>query len=223
LPPEVSELFEKANIRLDTNQLGNMGYFNAESLADLQDQVNEIIAEYFSRELTEEKLVIRYIIQTTCAYCLDIDGKVVPNGSPEWVKSNEYMWINGTIDQHASQTHPFGINVYAKPQRKEVYKYKSGMVKTEYHNVDTYNDLKKQKDIKSVKTKDRPYLKFLDDFVAMRKPNGEELKEIDYTEDSAKFFVDMLVSICHINEKIKDMLEPDKIQHIIDSKQRLLS
>ena len=209
LPFEISKLFLDANIRMDTNRAGNDGYFYADSLSGLNNKIHEIIEEYHSRELVSKKTVIRYIIQTTCLYCLDPDGNPVPNGQSRWTKTEDYRWINGTIDQDATHPEAYGIRIFAAPSIKEVYKYKSGTTKEEYHRVDN--------------PKEGTHLDWLVSFCSMRPPEGEDLKEIDYTESTAKFFVDLLLSICRINESIKDKLEPDKIQIIIDNKQKLLN
>jgi len=175
LPPEISKLFLDANIRLDTNRAGNAGCFYADSLLDLNKKIHEIIEEYHSRELISKKIVIRYVIQTTCAYCLDPDGNPVPNGREGWTKTKNYCWKGGTIDQDATHREPYGIRIFAIPKNKEVYKYKSGKVKEEYYNVNN--------------PKEGSCLDWLNSFCSMRAPRGEDLKEIDYTEDTARFLL----------------------------------
>lgn len=210
LPTDIVALFSKAGIALDRNRARNQGYLFADTYEGLKKKVLELIHEYHSKETIEDKIVVQYIIQTTCSYCLDIDGNIVPNRSPLWTKTNDSRWKGGTIDQHAMEPKPYGFQVYARGCQKEVNKYKSGTIKTEYHYLGI-NDIE-----------EGTYLHWLNSFAAMTAPRGEKLKEIDYTEENAKFFVDLITSICQLNEKIKDFVTPDKILSIINSKQKLL-
>lgn len=209
LPSEIVNLFKKANIDLKRNRLRNEGFFSASTLKELEQQISDIVAEYYSRECIESKIVIKYIVQTTCAYCHNTKGDIVPNGAPEWTESKEYHWCQGTIDQHSNQPKPYGIRVFARAYTKEVYKYKSGAIKTEY----LYLHPEKE---------DGQYLYHLNEFCSIAEPAGEKCKEIDYSEDVAEFFVVLLTSICKINDAIKDKLEPEKIKEIAQNKQKLL-
>jgi len=210
LSPDVVKLFEDAGIELHQNRMKNSGYFVSNTYEGLKDSIENVINEYYSKELLESKIVIRYIIQTTCLYCLDIDSNIVPNGEKYWTKTDSYSWKEGTIEQHEQRPQSFGFNVYAKPYRKETSKFKSGRIETKYEFLHH-------------ETERGTYLDWLNSFVSMTAPRGENIKEIDYTEEAAAFFVELLTSICQLNEKIKDFLTPDKLIKVIENKQKLLA
>lgn len=208
LPAEIAKIFMDAGIRLQRNQLKNYGYFSDSTYDGLLKQVREIGKEYMSRELVSEKTVIRYSISTSCAYCLDIDGKIVPNGQFQWTKTEDYSWKNGTLVQHAAQPRPFGFQIFAKPFIRKDYKYRSGKTVTEYDMLTSFGGSRVKKD--------QQWLQWLEAVCSMDEPN-DEIKEIEYNEYVAKFFVDMIKSICMINEKIKDFIEPESIKKIAES------
>lgn len=217
LPSDVAVMLKVALISLENNRSGNPGFFSDKTLDALLTQVSSVITEYFSKKLVESKIVIKYTIQTTCSYCLDVDGEIVPNGMPEWVGEDRngkhgYKWQNGTIGQNATNPHPFGLSVFARASKKEVFQYRSGKTVSKYSYLNS-GDIDRE---------EQRYLHHLNSFASMSAPKGENPREIDYTENVARFFVDLLTSICRINEKIKDVLEPDKIAIIAESGQKLL-
>lgn len=216
LPEDIVKLFDDAGVDLDWNpaRRTRSGFFSSQTMQGLLSDVQERTAEYFSREMIEDKIVIRYDIQTTCSYCLSVDGAIVPNGRPEWVLSDSYDWLQGTVEQNSNKRHPYGILIYAIPAKRRTYKYKSGKEKTEYEELYT-NSMDKDQE---------GFLYHLASFVSMKPPGGwhSKLKEIDYTEDAAKFFVNLLTNICRLNERIKDMLDPKSLMKLIESGQKLL-
>lgn len=216
IPQNIVELFDAAQIDLSRNQLRRKGYFTSDTIDGLTKQVLKCCEEYLSRKMISHEIVIKYCIQTTCSYCLDIKGEVVPNGSNEWTKTKDgsYHWKQGTENQHANEHHPFGINIYAKPFHKREFKYKSGKIKQEYEHFSAFGS--------SETKKNQHYLKWLEGISSICPPEHGKIMEITYSEDVAKVFVDMLKGICMINEKIKDLITPDKIQLIADSKLKLL-
>ena len=218
LPVDVVQKLQAANISLNQNRLRNLGFFRDSTLDGLKKQIGCIVEEYFSRKLISEKIVIRYFVKTSCSYCLSPDGDPVPNGSQDWTGSEDYNWKTGTVDHNAYKPNAYGIEVYAKPCVREDYTYKSGIKKTEYNSISrnvTFSDVKET----------NYYLRWLDDLVAMVKPDGmqdTDTHEIDYTEQTAAFFVNLISSICKLNEKIKDQLDPKSILKLISQKQHLL-
>jgi hypothetical protein len=216
LPEEITKLFDAAGMVLKKNpaRQSRIGFYSAAKMCDLKNEITEVVEEYFSRELSESKKVIRYDIQTTCSYCLNIHGEIVPNGSREWVLSDTYDWKQGTVQQNATNRNPYGILVYAEPFKKQVYKYKSGKEKIEYNQIFT-NGMSED-----------DFLYHLASFCSMCPPDRWEdsnLKEIDATPAAATFFVELLTSICRLNENIKEKLDPKSILKLIASKQKLLT
>ena len=222
LPDNIVELFKKSGIEVHLNpgRRSKEGFYMFNTLEGLISQIQADISEYFSRELIESKIVIRYKIATTCAYSINSEGKIVPNCyEVDWGKEDEDLnWRHGTESQDAAHSNPYGILVYAKPFNKKTYRYKSGIEKVELEGYYTNGH----------SFKEGRYLYYLASFASMSVPSdryedGEQgLAELNYTEDVAKFFVDLLTSICNLNEKIKNLLSPEELIKVIESGQKLL-
>lgn len=216
LPQKISTLFRDHGIILNQNRLGNYGYFASNKMNDLIKQVKNTIDLFFSRKLVKKETVIQFQIRTTCSYCKSRgkNGDIVPNGY--WIedkyKKGGCDWFGGNITQDAAHRYPYGILVYARPFHKKTFEYIDSSKVFEYENISGNENFDNEY-----------YLKFLNDFCAMDPMRDVEMQEIPYTEESAKFFVNLLVSICSLNDKIKEYLNSDGIQFLIDSKIKLLS
>ncbi len=217
LPKDIVELLESAQINTGSNQLKNKGYFTNTTYGGLVSEIRNCVKEFLSKTLIGERIVIKYAIKTSCAYVLDIDGCVVPNAGKEWTRLEERAindWKNGTVSQHAANCRPFGIEVYAKPYLRKEFKYGSGQIKIEYEYISaSYYITSDENDF---------YLRWLGGVTTIAVPDESHLQEIDYSEEVAKVFVDMLKGICVLNEKIKDFLTPESIKIIANSGKRLL-
>jgi hypothetical protein len=213
LPQDIVALFEKAQIRMHINKMKNRGYVTSSTYDGLVKSIKNICEEYLSRELINEKIVLKYQVETSCSYMLNEDSEIVPNGF--WARNGK--WKGGTMSTHAASPETYGIWVYVKPMVRKDYKYKSGTQKTEYihisHAGEKFDDLKKE----------MYNLRWLDDLTAIKSRFHGQVKEIDYSESVAEFFVGMIKFICNLNEKIKDFLEPEMIQMIVDKKMNLLT
>lgn len=206
LPKDIVEQFKAANIDMRSNRIGNEGYLAAETKEGLMKLVKDIAEEFMSRELISEKIVIRYAINTACHYCI-VNGEVVPNG--HYVPSDERnanYWKGGNIHNGSTDRHPYSLSVYAKPFVKREYQYKSGKTKIEYEQLCYGGDIAHR-----MKEADER-LAFLDDFVKMY-PDSGDVQDVDYTADTCRFFTNLVVAICKLNEQIKD-LTPEAIMLI---------
>ncbi len=213
LPIDIVRKLEDAKINLNHNRSRNAGFFCDDTLGGLHKQISECIKSYQSKTPIKEEIIIRYSINTLCSYCIE-DGEIFPNGS--WCDFEKTGWSGGTIDTHAAHQRPIGFDVFAEPKKKVTYQWKSGKTTSEYENIEEYDNLPEKGD------KDY-YLHWLDS-VCSAVPNREgKCKEIEYTEDIAKFFVDMIVAVCQINERIKDFLEPEQIKEIVEKKIKFLN
>lgn len=226
LPQDIVQLFKEANIDLQQNRLRNLGYICDVTLDGLRNKVRAIGLEYMSRELILEKIVLHYVIQTQCSYAKTKSGEICPNPSHKWTGMGygnydkdydpDNKWFSGNVDISATRNSPFGYQIYINPSVKRVYQYKSGKTKTEYSNLNQGGKIAQEAMEKGY------YLKWLEAVPCISSPNGASVKEMDYSEDVAEFFVNMIKSICQLNEKIKDFLEPDMILKIAQSKVKLL-
>ena len=222
LPKNIMELFKNANIDMRHNRCGTDGYFSEPTYDGLIKEVKEATLEYFSREMTGEKIIIQYAIQTQCSYALNIVGDVVPNPSEEWTKMKypdnpKNRWKEGTIPINAMSRKPFGLLVYVRPLIKREYKYRSGETKAEYTGIRC-----DETEMAKTALEKGYFLSWLNDVPCISIPEEAKIKEIDYSENVCEFFVNMIKSICVLNEKIKDFLEPDSIKLIAEQKQKFL-
>ncbi len=216
LPENIIADFESAGISLECNpaRRSKTGFFAADTLHGLTEKVKNVISDYFSTEKIEDKLVIQYIIQTTCEYGINSADEITPNCCEKWaVDSEEIDWHSGTVEQGSFNSHPYGIVVYAEVFRKQTFRYRSGKEYVDY-NVPLGDEVK-----------DGSFVDRLSSFVRISVPHNkdqEDAEEIDCTEDAAEFFVGLLTSICRLNEKIKTMIDPKSILELIGNKQKLL-
>lgn len=194
-----------AGLEFDTDKKGNPGYFSSTDIDNLVYKIRLHCLEYFGREITEDSIVIKYSIETNCSYVIGKDGDICPNGSSTYMDSFEgNSWKDGTLETSATSKFPFGLKIYAKPFRKIVSKYNNGTTKSEYTRIEQ---------------NDGYYLNWLNDLVHISMPPNGLSGEIKYTEDNAKFFVDMVKWVCNTNENIKSMFSsPDKLQETIQYK-----
>lgn len=202
-----------------------LGTFYAKSLDELKNNFKKILEEAISGEILEDRNVILYDIKTYCSYCVS-EGIPVPNGY--YIKEDEKN-DNGYADWHEgtdrSEGSSFGFNAYAQVYHKQVIKFKSGKVKTFFWSMN-YDQSKQLGEygkrlnhfgLKAFDIRDA----YSDDGHSMWSMNGKI--EIDYTEENAKFFHDILVGICKLNEQIKNFIKkPELLQQIIDSQMKFL-
>ena len=198
-----------------------VGTFRSNSLDTLISNFKNLVSEAVSAETLEDKFVVLYKISTNCSYTMS-EGIPVPDGTylKKEEKDGEYCkWCQGEGDGENG----FGFYVYAAVYNKQVLKFNNGDVKTFYWclNRDESKKLGEYGERLNhfrLKTGD------------IRDPYGERSftkmggrNEIDYNETNAKFFYDMLVAVCKLNEQIKHFAnEPEKMQAIINTSTKLL-
>lgn len=218
LPKEIVDQLEAAQIFLETtNRMGTKGFLTSSTKDGLTKKVSELAKEYVSRELVSEKLVIRYAIETKMSYQLSKEGKVLPNGS--FIDGTG--WRSGTISTNATNRSPYGLKVYAGIFAKKDWKYKSGIIKTTLDGFWGSNGISQTR-------KEAPNLHWLANLTTIS-PKDDwgsremDVSEMDYTEENAKFFVDLISALCLLNEKILPIIrDRDSLLDFINSKQKLI-
>lgn len=204
IPFEIASMFKEAGVDMGFNRRCDPGFFRSRSLEGLNKEVSKASADFLSRKMVSEKIILKYQISTNCHYCLNDEGEIVPNGT--YVKKGQYKWKDGTRNSTAMGNLSYGFNVYVKPYMRRDYEYKSGATKTEY-------DIVREDEIEE----DLKCLKWLNGIVHIAEMDyGDTTKEIEYTEEIALFFVNLIKSICKINEQIKDVLDPESIKKIAE-------
>jgi hypothetical protein len=190
LPSEVIEKMKVVGISFGFNRMNNEGYFISESLNSLIEKVEASADKYSAKELTDDKIILKYSVDTTCHYCKSegVTGDIVPNGG--WVKDYDKKgkWFEGSTGTHAMDNLPYGFSCYVEPMRVKVWKFPDGETQKEYVRLS-------EEDYRDDET-----LFWLNSLVHMDKRGG--IKEIDYTPKLGSFFKGLILYICNINEKI---------------------
>lgn len=206
LPADALEKLNPYGVPVRKNRLGNPGYFEADTLAALENEIHKFVKECISRELVEDKLVIKYKIATVCAYVRDEDGETVPNGS--WVKDHKAFeekrasWIEGTASRNNRNYIP-SFSVFAQVYHKKTYAYRSGLT------ITVYEEYKPPRFSRSDKAVD-----WLNSQVEGLKPDVdlkralEWLPEVDATEENAVLFVSLIKLIWQANELFSRFMNP---------------
>ncbi len=211
LPKDIVDKLLEYDASLASNRVGNLGYFSAKKLEDLRPQIEEVIKNAISRELIEDKLVIKYEIRTQCSYVIDADGEILPNGG--WVKDKEKWgdgkvgWREGTINM-ANCTFTPRLSIYANVFNKETYQFKNGRTVVKYSPYKIENTvpggnvdwLCGQIRIKS------EFMKSMGDEDVLKR-----LPEVDATEENAAVFVQMLKFMFKANEIFKNLAKPENL------------
>jgi hypothetical protein len=214
LPEIIVDKLKDAGIELMTNGRRNArpGFFEASTLQELIKNVEKACGEFVSKKLISEKIIIRYIIETTCRYAVNDKGNMIPYPSYDTENEKKYTERSGSVQIYSQQPGTFGFRVWSEVVRRRIYKYASGNERKFDDNVSGMHDVRD----------DQPMLMFLTSLYCQKQANGV-VHEMEYTEETAKFFVDLYKAIFLINEKIKDRVTPEKIVEIIANNQKLLS
>lgn len=205
LSKEDAETIESYGVELESNRAGRSGFFSSNTMTGLINKVHEVLKLCLSYKVVSRTPVIRYNFKTTCSYVMDGD-EVVPNGY--YLKNfRGSEWKSGTVDNRGfTSTGCYGVNVFARPYMKRVVEYTNGNQKIFYDNAEF---------------EDGSYMKCLKDFGGMSERIQNVLYEMEGTEKNAKFFVDMLKSICIFNERLKGLLESNSLESLINSQKEL--
>lgn len=205
LSKEDAELIESYGVELKPNRTGRAGFFKSDTMADLISQVHDVLKLCVEYKVVSLTPVIRYNFKTACSYIMNGD-EPVPNGY--YVENySVHDWKQGTIDNNGfTSTGCYGVNIYAKPYMKRVVEYGNGEQKIFYDHKEFEKDT---------------YMGVLGSFGGMNESLQNHLYEMEGTEKNAKFFVDMIKSICIFNERLKGLLENDMLEKLINSQAKL--
>ena len=213
LPKDVIATLSEYGAEFAHNRAGNPGYFCSKELSKLESEIEAFVRDCVSREVIEEKLVIKYQIKTRCSYIIDEDGEVVPNGG--WVKDrsafdeNRVKWSNGT-EYYGMDYYTPSLSVFAKIYKKTTYQYKSGKTLMKYEQYKTENTVRGGNvDWLCGQIRVCPEGGFrpfgMTDNVLNRLP------EVDATEENAEVFVQMIKFIDKANELFSKLAKPENL------------
>lgn len=211
-------MIESFGIKLNTNGRANArpGYFESDTYSGLYNDISSVLEQCISRELVEEKTVLRYAFSSSCSFGLTTEGKIIPNlgWSADGKVDNVRGWQSGTIFSHASRPEPLAIKFYIKAAIKRVYKYRSGKEFIHYSYLSPFGG-------SSFKDEDKYYLSWIEQICSIRPPEGTAVQEIDYTEERAKFFVNMYKKMCELAVSIRELSNSETLLETIETNKLL--
>lgn len=218
--------FTEAGISLEKSSKRENGYLRAPTYKELVEKVESKCRDLISRKLDEETIVLLYAIETCCNYALK-DGEILPNWGSEWTKERNDDIArtharNGTFELNSQQTRPYGISIYVKAVIKRIYKYRDGKKKIEYDYLSGNSLHERDKAFNEI-YQNSYYLKWINNLACIDRPKDTKSKELPYTENTAGLFVNMIKSICMMNERIKDFLEPETLLKIAEAQQNIFA
>lgn len=205
LKKEDAELIESYGIQLDRNRVLNHGYFRSDTMAGLIGQIYDVLKQCVNYNVVSRKPVIMYYLDTICSYCLNPEtGDICPNGQSKYtgVGGNFAGWKEGTSKPNTFDDKHFGIKFYAEPFIKVEVEYGNGIRKTFLEHKDDWGDGTNMQWLSDV-----PFFRTRKSFA--------RAQEIEGTEDNARFFVNLIKSICKLNENIGDFLKEGRLDLLI--------
>lgn len=207
LDPDLMRKFKDVGIEAGTaTRTDEVGYFQADTYAELAGMIRRIGEEYITKEIVSETLKIEYSIETNCHYAKDGFG-IYPNGYDVQEKDADY-WREGTIRNTFNHPESYGFEFYARPFVERTYKYRSGKLFS-----------------KKIWTTEEGFGEnglWLKKIIRQAAPSGGTLREIEYTEEIAGFFRALFESLFLMNEKIKDFVGPEQIRLMAHQGKKLL-
>lgn len=177
-------------------------------LADLERFIGLAAKDFLECEV-EEEMVIRFGTLNQVSYWKTPDGNIFPNG---YVADSQVNPGEGKGKWHgmlhfAKTAEYFQIGIFARVCRKITYTRESG-TKTVYERVNG---------------EEGSYLWKLNSFVGLSTPRAE-LKEMPYSEESARFFYDTMVGMCHLADRIDGFFgNTEKLNALIQIQAPMLS
>lgn len=218
LKEEDVRIIESYNVFLYSNGRANSrkGFFTDKTKDGLLRQVKEVLEKCISKTLIEETIILRYSFCTVASFGFTLDKQIVPNmgWSLDGKLDQNLYWQNGTYEVSATDPQATGVQMYIKPYWKRKFKFNDGREKIEYSVFSPFG-------VKEAK-EDQYYLAWLENICSTKPPTNGKIKEIDYTEERAMFFVNMYKSLCQLAYKIAHFTEPDELISLIESGKYLM-
>ena len=207
LPKEATDTILEYGVTLKANRVGTPGFFESDTLGGLHKEIEELLREAISRELVEDKLVIKYSVVTKGCYALDGDGEIIPNGL--WSKDRKpgddlsTNWREGNTDKNSTWGVTPTVSVFARVFHKRTYAYKSGKT---LETLERYRP-KDERAGSADWINSLCRLSYPGSFSSM--PDYTKLPEVDATEENAALFVRLFKFIFSANEILRDFSDPD--------------
>lgn len=218
LKEEDVKIIQSYGINLYSNGRSNSrkGFFMNKTKEGLLIEIKEVLEKCMSKTLVEEKIILRYSFCTVASFGFTIDKKIVPNmgWGLDGKLDNDLYWQSGTLQASAQRPEAIGIQMYIKPFFKRKYKFLDNREKIEYKEFTPFGS--------NIANENQYYLLWLENICGTKPPEGGKIQEIDYTEERAKFFVEMYKSLCKLAYSIKHFVKPEEIIKLIENGKYLM-
>lgn len=207
LPEASVQTLRDYGMELRPNRAGRAGFFSSETLEGLRREIEKVAKEAVSRELIEDKLVIKYQVNTSGTYALDDDGEIIPNGY--WRKTkkpgDDYStnWREGNVNMPAYFGNTPTIKVFARVFHKKTYSYKSGKTLETLETYHPKNGRGGSVDWINCLCNIRP------DVGSSSNIDYTRFAEVEATEENAAMFVKLFKFVFQANELLKEMSNPE--------------
>ena len=206
LPQEAVAKIEAYGVTLNTNRLGNRGYFLSDTMEGLVSKIRAAVEEAVSCELVATEDVIKYQILICASYCRNradaSDTNLYPNGAS---LNGNYQWVDGNVQSDGLSPHPSSFSIYARPMTVKRYRYKSGKERTEEEIID------------ETKYPEGSAIRFINSIVRNFPADFIKVEQMPCTEENAEFFKKAIMSIWKLNEALSRILKDDTLELAIKS------
>lgn len=210
-------ILKSYGINLGTNGRSGAreGFFKSSTLDKLIISVKEVAEKCLSEKLISKDIVIKYVICSVASFGFTKDDKIIPNLGfhADGIPDKDRHWQKGTVDSHASNPLPVGLQLFVDVKYKCTYEYLDGRKRIAYERIS---------DIPKSDQQDLYYLHWLNNICSQKRPQEGKLIEMPYTEDRAKFFVDLYKGLCKLAYMAKQFEQPESIDTMIEQGRGLL-
>lgn len=190
---------------------------SANTLSELESMISKSIMPLVEFKQIENKIVIKYNIQTACIYCKSTDGKYFPNAAgDEDIITNPGggpKFFDGTERRDNINPGPYMMSAAVKLRRRITNEYGDGTRKTYYDRVD-YRDQELGENGK-----------WLRELVGMSTDrygtNIDKLPEIEYNEKNALFFRKFVEGIFYVNDFVRQLNNSEMLEAVISKNKSL--
>ena len=185
----------------------------AKTMSELETMIHESIQPLVEFKQVENKIVIKYLIQTACVYCKSTDGKYFPNAGGVYRNENiitepggGFKFFEGTERRDQLSSGPYMMSIVVRFKRRIPNEYKDGTQRTYYERVE-YNDAELGANGK--------WLRELIGISSDRYSSDDNLPEIEYNEKNALFFRKFVEGIFYVNDFVRNLNNSEILEAVI--------
>jgi len=204
LPEKYEKQIKEVGITKDEEDKKIYGFYVSESLKKLLEKVSKYVEGSYCKELVKSRVLIKWAFRARLVYAKRKNGGIVP--VEEWATNNtEYTgcgWLENDTTATEYGHYGYGYDLYCKPVLVNTYRFANGETVTEesrdfgqYINKPLSEIQPDHKHYNLIYLLSQRNMKFWG--------VSKDLKEIEYTEKRAAFFVGLLQNLALTELEIK--------------------